>query len=88
VTRGETPEYIFPDSLDVSGCHVYRRRHKVCFCMIKRFITWLYARYVIIPAAKAAIRSFEGLNEDDFEITFTPDEELEAIIEAMGETKH
>jgi hypothetical protein len=88
VTGNETYQHLFPDSLDIPDFYVYSGHHKVYAHMIKRFITWLYATYVIVPAAKAAIRSFDHLREDEIEITFTPDEEFEAIIEASKETKH
>ena len=56
--------------------------------MIKRFITWLYIKYVVLPDAEEAMEAFGFLREEDLEINFEPDEELNATIEASRETKH
>ena len=56
----------------------------------KKFIEWLYIRYVITPEVEMAMYLVKDLREDDLEVTFVPDDEFEAMIEASrpGNTKH
>jgi len=53
--------------------------------MVKRFITWLYIKYVLTPMASELDGSEMGYT---MEIEFVPAEEMLAQAEANNETKH
>ena len=87
VSNGKVHDCIFSDCLETSTYHIHGRHHRN-IRMIKRFITWLYIKYVVLPDAEEAMEAFGFLREEDLEINFEPDEELSATIEASRETKH
>ena len=53
--------------------------------MIKRFITWLYTRYVLQPEICAGLAAMQ---EPEFEIVVVPDVVFEAQIQANHSVKH
>ena len=53
--------------------------------MIKRFITWLYTRYVLQPEICAGLAAMQ---EPEFEIVVVPDVVFEAQIQANYSVKH
>lgn len=54
--------------------------------LMKRFIEWLYVKFVLLPDFNKKVK--ECGNDIEFDIEFTPDEEFEAVIEASREVKH
>ena len=58
--------------------------------LFRKFIEWLYIRYVIAHEVEKAMYIVKDFREDELEITFAADEEMEAMIEASrpGRTKH
>ena len=53
--------------------------------MIKRFITWLYIRYVLQPDVCAGLAAMQG---SDVEIVLIPDEVFQAQLQSNESVKH
>lgn len=52
---------------------------------MKRFITWLYMRYVVRPEICAGMAA---LKEDAFEVVIVPDVVFQAQLQSKYNTKH
>ena len=48
---------------------------------MKRFITWLYVRFVYMPQLKKKLQEMESQKKSDFVIQFEPDPAMDAQVE-------